>query len=132
MKKSTRRTPLVVCQEWNSECIVATSVALLAPPATKVTTTTQKKKIDRPLGILPQRAPLPQRAQEFQQRVEALLGLIHVDLVPRTFDHGKARVGNQRAHRDLVGQRRNRAPRRCEDEGRYVDLRQQRRGIRAS
>src|SRR2546426_11868469 len=38
MKKSTRRTPLVVCQEWNSECIVTTSVALLAPPATKVAT----------------------------------------------------------------------------------------------
>ena len=76
------------------------------------------------------RTLLPQRAQEFQQRVEALLGLIHVDLVPRTFDHDKARVGNQRAHRDLIGQRRKRAPRRREDEGRYVDLRQQRRGIR--
>jgi len=47
MKKGTCRTPLVVCQEWHSECVVVTSVALLAPPATKVVTTTQKKKIEQ-------------------------------------------------------------------------------------
>ena len=44
--------------------------------------------------ILPPRAPLPQRAQEFQQCVEALFGLIHVDLVSRPFDHREARPRN--------------------------------------
>jgi hypothetical protein len=52
-----------------------------------------------------------------------------LNLVSRAFNDGHARVGNRRAHGDLIGQRRNRAARRCQDEGRDFDLRQQRRGI---
>src|SRR5438034_9043365 len=74
---------------------------------------------------------LLQRMQKFQEGANALLGLVHVDLMPGAFNNSNPRVGDQRTHANLIGERRDRTLGRRQDKGWRFDLWQEWRGISA-